>query len=280
MATIGKRNQLKIVREASPGLYLDDGEGGEILLPGRYIPKGSKPGDVLDVFVYLDSEDRPVATTETPLAMAGDFAALRVVSVNERVGAFLDWGLMKDLLLPFREQVGPVYEGEKVVVYIYLDEKSTRLVASMRLNKHLCKGKAPYKNGEEVSLLITSKTPLGYNVIVENQYGGLLYHSNLAGPLEIGKKMKGFVHSIRPDFKIDLRLDASGYKERVAPLKEQILLALKAGGGRFDFDIKSSPEKIRNAFGVSKNTFKEALSGLYKDRVVVFRNGGTELVKQ
>jgi uncharacterized protein len=276
MAIIGKRNRLQVVREAPPGLYLDAGGDQEILLPGRYIPRGIKMGDEIDVFVYLDSEDRLVATTETPLTTVGEFSYLKVISMNEQIGAFLDWGLSKDLLLPFREQVGQVQVGQRVVVYTYLDTKSSRIVASMRLNQHLS-GKFPkYKDGQAVQILISSKTPLGYNAIVENEFSGLLYSTNLSAPLQVGASLKAFIHSVRPDGKIDLKLDASGY-QKVTSIREQILEALKRNGGRLEFDIKSSPAEIRKAFNVSKNTFKLALSALYKDRIVHFVRDGTEL---
>src|SRR5665213_1409495 len=162
MAILGKRNTLAIVRSSSPGLYLDGGELGEILLPGRYIPADLKPKDKLDVFVYRDSEDRLVATTETPLATVGEFAHLKVISVNQNVGAFLDWGLSKDLLLPFREQQSPLRAGDWVVVYVMLDPKSDRILASTRLNRHLSREKPAYSDGQPVDLLILSRTPLGY----------------------------------------------------------------------------------------------------------------------
>ncbi len=277
MAIIGKRNRLAVVRDAPPGIYLDDGGRGEILLPGRYIPRGVAPGDMLDVFVYLDSEDRLVATTETPLAMVGEFACLKVVSVNRQIGAFLDWGLSKDLLLPFREQVGKVGVGQSVVVFVHLDSRTSRIVASMRLNQHLSRIPPSYVEGQPVRLIIIGKTPLGYSAMVEHAHRGLLYDSNLSGPLKIGQAIRGFVHAVRPDGKIDLRLDASGY-QKVFPLREQILQALERNGRRLEFDDKSPPQAIREAFGVSKNTFKLALSALYKERRIRFQNGGTELV--
>ena len=278
MAQIGKRNTLGIVRESSPGLYLDGGELGEILLPGRYIPPNLGPGDLLDVFVYLDSEDRLVATTETPQVMVGEFAALKVISVNPRIGAFLDWGLPKDLLLPFREQDGHVRIGQRVVVAVYLDPKSNRLVATMRLNRHLSRNPPTYGTGQQVNLLITERTPLGYNAIIENAHRGLLYHSNLGAPLDIGQALKGFVRAISPAGKIDLSLDASGYK-RVASLRDQIVEALKANGGRLTFDDSSSPESIRETFGASKKAFKQALGALYKERRIQFLNPGIELLE-
>jgi len=277
MAVIGKRNTLPIVRESTPGLYLDGGELGEILLPRRYIPANLKQGDELDVFIYLDSEDRLVATTETPLAMVGEFAQLEVVSLHPRAGAFLKWGLLKDLLLPFREQEKPIRPGQKVIVAVYLDPKTNRIVASTRLSRHLSHDTPAYAAGQPVNLLITSQTRLGYNAIVENAHRGLLYHDNLAAPLMIGQKLKGFVREVRPNGKIDLRLDASGYK-RVLPLQLQIVQALQRNGGKLAFDDSSSPEAIRQQFGVSKGAFKQALGALYKSRRIQFLNPGIELL--
>jgi predicted RNA-binding protein (virulence factor B family) len=277
MAVIGKRNILSIVRASAPGLYLDGGELGEILLPGRYISRDLAPKDKLDVFVYRDSEDRLVATTETPHAMVGEFAYLKVISVNRQIGAFLDWGLAKDLLLPFREQDIPVRAGQRVVVCVCLDVKTDRILATTRLNRHLNRETPAYRNGQPVNLLITGKTPLGYNAIVENAHRGLLYHDNLAAPLEAGQKLKGFVRTVRPGGKIDLSLDASGYK-RVAALTDQIVQALERSGGHLNFDDDSSPEAIRQKFGVSKKAFKQALGKLYKARRIRFQNPGIELL--
>jgi hypothetical protein len=277
MAIIGKRNTLSIVRASAPGLYLDGGELGEILLPGRYIPVDLKPKDRIDVFVYRDSEDRLVATTETPLATVGEFAHLKVISVNRNIGAFLDWGLAKDLLLPFREQEFHVRAGDWAIVHVGLDERTDRIVASTRLNRHLSRDTPAYRNGQPVNLLITDRTPLGYIAIIENAHRGLLYHDNLAVPLLPGQKVKGFVRTVHPSGKIDLRLDASGYK-RVAPLRDQIVQALESNGGRLTFDDDSTPEAIRQKFGVSKKAFKQALGKLYKERRLCFKNPGIELL--
>ena len=277
MAIIGRRNTLSIERASGPGLYLNGGALGEILLPGRYITKDMVPGAKLDVFVYLDSEDRLVATTETPLAMVGEFACLKVVSVNLRIGAFLDWGLAKDLLLPFREQETPVRVGQSVVALVYLDQKTNRIVASTRLRRQLGRPQNTYRDGQPVNLVITGKTPLGYNAIVENDCFGLLYHDNLAAPLAVGQKVRGFVRTVRPGGKLDLSLDASGYK-RVAPLKEQIVDLLEAKGGSLTFDDNSSPEVIRATFGCSKKAFKQALGALYKSRRIAFTNPGMQLL--
>ncbi len=277
MAIIGRRNTLSIERSSGPGLYLNGGELGEILLPGRYIPPDLQPGAKLDVFVYLDSEDRLVATTETPKAMVGEFACLKVVSINPRVGAFLDWGLAKDLLLPFREQEGPVRIGKMVTVYVYLDPPSKRIVASARLRRHLNQSGNTYQEKQPVNLLITGRTPLGYNAIVENDRFGLLYHNSLGIPLTIGEKIKGFVRTVREDGKLDLSLDQAGY-QRVIPLKQQIVTALEENGGYLKFDDASTPLAIRVKFGCSKNAFKQALGALYKSRRIGFEKPGIRLL--
>jgi predicted RNA-binding protein (virulence factor B family) len=277
MAEIGKRSSLVVVRMSAPGLYLDGGGLGEILLPRRYLLPHFRPGSLVDVFVYRDSEDRLVATTESPLAMVGEFACLTVLSVNRQIGAFLDWGLSKDLLLPFREQEVPVRAGQRVVVYVGLDQSTDRIVATSRLKRHLNRTPPPYQSGQEVDLTIVEKTPLGYNAIVEAAHLGLLFQSNPSPPLEIGQRVKGFVRAIHPGGKIDLSLDASGY-ERIAPLKDQILQALEENGGRLPFNDDSAPAAIRTRFGVSKKAFKAALGALYKARRIEFRPPGIQLL--
>lgn len=277
MAIIGKRNLLGIIREAPPGLYLDGGELGEILFPRRYIPAGLVAKDKLDVFVYRDSEDRLVATTEVPFAMVGEFASFLVVSINDRVGAFLDWGLAKDLLLPFGEQERPVRIGQRVVAGVFLDPTSQRIIASTRLLRHLHRDTPAYGKGQPVNVLITGRTPLGYNAIVENAHRGLLYHDTLTLPLEVGKRMKAFVREVRSGGKIDLSLDAVGY-QRVAPLTDKIVEELEKAGGQLNFDDDSSPQAIRLVFGVSKKAFKQALGKLYKKRRIEFANPGIKLL--
>lgn len=279
MATIGRRNTLSILRESAPGLYLNGGDLGEILLPRRYIPRDLKQGDKLEVFVYLDSEDRLVATTETPGAMVGEFACLKVVSVNPRVGAFLDWGLAKDLLLPYREQDAPVHVGQKVIAHIHLDAKTNRIVASTRWRRYLSRDTPAYADGQRVNLLITGEMPLGYNAIVANAHRGLLYRDQTSATLRMGDRLPGFVRTVRPGGNIDLSLDASGYK-RVASLQLQIVQALERNGGRMAFDDSSSPSAIREAFGVSKKAFKQALGALYKSRRIRFQNPGIQLLEK
>jgi hypothetical protein len=278
MAILGKRNTLAIVRASQPGLYLDGGELGEILLPGRYIPADLAPKQKMDVFVYRDSEDRLVATTETPNAMVGEFGYMKVVNVHPQVGAFLDWGLSKDLLVPFREQEFPLHIGDWAVVYVCLDVKTNRILASTRLNRHLNRDTPAYRDGQPVNILITSKTPLGYNAIVENAHRGLLYKNNLATALKTGAKLKAFVRTVRSGGKIDLSLDAAGYN-RVAPLTHQIVEALERNAGQLAFDDDSSPVVIRQNFGVSKKAFKQALGKLYKTRRIAFLKPGIQLLE-
>ncbi|HSJ03212.1 MAG: S1 RNA-binding domain-containing protein [Verrucomicrobium sp.] len=276
MAEIGKTNILRVVRQSAQGLYLDGGDLGEILLPKRYAPPSSIPGSDIEVFIYSDSEDRLIATTETPLAKVGDFAFLKVLSFNHRIGAFLDMGLSKDLLLPMSEQDGHVAPGDRIIVHVVLDERSDRIVATMKINRHLNRTKALYADDEAVELLITGETPLGYNAIVENAHWGLLYHSDLNAALQTGQKLRGFIKTVRPDGKIDLRLDASGY-QRISPLTQKILEALKKGNGRIDLDDQSPPEAIRYAFGVSKKSFKQAIGALLRERRIRFERGGVHL---
>jgi predicted RNA-binding protein (virulence factor B family) len=276
VAKIGKRNLLWVARIATPGVYLDGGERGEILLPGRYVPAGTLVGESFDVFVHRDSEDRLVATTETPRAMVGEFAALRVVTSSPRIGAFLDWGLSKDLLLPIREQSRRVEAGDWVVAYVFVDVKTDRIVATTRLNRHLNVTPPSYAEGQPVDLLVTGRTALGYNAIVCGAHYGLLYHNELPGPLKIGQRLDGYIRAVRPDGKIDLTINPSGYT-RVAPLKEQVLEALASRGGSLPYGDGSSPEEIRGAFGVSKKAFKQAIGALYRERRIVIGEKGIRL---
>lgn len=274
MALLGKRNSLKVLYSTPQGIYLDGGDGhGEILLPTRYIPKGTALDQMLDVFVYRDSEDRLIATTEKPLAQVGEFGTFEVMSVNANVGAFLNWGLAKDLLLPFREQAEKVRAGDKVVAYVMLDERSDRIVATTRINRFLSKQRPRFKQGQQVALIITHRTPLGYNAIVEGTHMGLLYHSNIGAQLQSGQQLRGYVTGVSFEGKIDLSLDASGYK-RVVSLTDQILQALKDAGGKLEFDDDSAPEAIRAAFNTSKKAFKQALGALYRQRQIEFTRPG------
>jgi predicted RNA-binding protein (virulence factor B family) len=277
MADLGKRNQLKALHEAAPGVYLDGGDRGEILLPRRYVTSAIVPGAVVDVFVYRDSEDRLVATTETPLAMVGDFAFLQVLSWDQSIGAFLDWGLPKDLLLPRREQASSIRPGDWIVVHVSLDEKSDRIVASARINRAFSRATPDYPPYHPVKLLIAEESPLGYNAVVDNTYRGLLHRSEIGIDLKIGQRLDGFVRAVRPNGGIDLALDRAGF-QRIAPLTEQIVAALEAKGGRLPYHDKTSPEEIREAFSVSKKAFKQALGTLYRKRVIDLEPTGIQLL--
>lgn len=273
MAELGKINTLNIASESEHGVYLDGGELGDILLPNTFVPKAITPNTKLSVFVHLDSEDRIVATTETPHAQVGQFAALKVVDVNRRMGAFLDWGLSKDLLLPFRESRGHIDPGQTRVVFVYVDNASGRIVASERHGRFLSQDRPRYQPQQEVDLLVASRTPLGYKAIINNQHSGLLYENELSSPLSIGMALKGYVKKVRADGSVDLRRDRSGY-DRVAPLADRILEAVESNGGRLELDDRSPPEDIRDAFGSSKKAFKQALGNLYKQRLIEFSEGG------
>lgn len=275
MAELGRLNVLTVVRGSTHGAYLDAGDLGEILLPSGQVPPGTAPDTTLEVFLHRDSEDRLIATTQRPLAMAGDFAALRVVAVHPRAGAFLDWGLSKHLLLPYAEQVGRVREGETVVVHVGVDPKSQRLVASARLARHASRQPPPWRAGSAVNLLIAGTTPLGWNAVVENSHLGLIFRRPGDPPLQPGQTLRGYVTAVRPGGKIDLSLDAAGY-QRVAPLSDQILSALREAGGRLDLDDDSSPERIREVFGASKKAFKQALGALFRQKRLRFTHPGIE----
>ncbi len=276
MVAIGKRNSLRIVRSAPPGFYLDGENLGEILLPGRYITPAMSVGGLVDVFIYRDSEDRLVATTTQPLAVVGQFAALRIVSVKAGVGAFLFWGLEKDLLLPIREMDGPVKPGEFVVVNVALDKRTDRLVASARLNRHLDLTPPPYHEGQSVQLLVASKSPLGYNLIVNHAHRGLIYHTEVPSPLKVGQVVDGYVRAIRPDGKLDLALGHAGYR-RIAQVTDTVLEKLKAAGGSMPYHDNSLPEEIRDVFGVSKKAFKQAIGSLFRDRLIYIDADGIRL---
>ncbi len=277
MARLGRFNTLVAVRETQSGMYLDGGDLGELLLPGRYIPRDLRVGDELEVFVYRDSEDRLVATTERPRACVGEFACMHVKDIHERAGAFLDWGLGKDLLLPYREQKPKVQIGDDVVVAVVIDPDTDRIIASTLLKKYLSREEPRYPEGMPVDLLIFEETDLGYNAIVQGQHRGLLYRANLSGPLKIGARLRGFVRSIREDGKIDLSLDQEGY-QRVVPLTATLLAELERVGGRLNLDDSSDPEAIRARFGVSKKAFKQAIGSLYKERKIELLHPGIQLV--
>ncbi|RXJ74286.1 GntR family transcriptional regulator [Veronia nyctiphanis] len=278
MIKIGQRNTLPVVKEVDFGVFLDGGdEYGNILLPKRYVPKGTQLDDELDVFIYFDSEDDVIATTEEPLAQVGQFALLRCVNTN-RVGAFLNWGLPKDLLVPFSEQRIKMQEGREYLVFLYLDNASGRIVGSTKFNKFLDKMPASYKQGEQVDLVVAESTDLGFKCAVNGQHWGLLYRAETFGKLFIGKKLKGFIRNLRDDGKIDLSLQKAG-KGKVDDLSDKILTALDKKGGFLPVTDKSSPDQIFSLFRTSKATFKRTIGALYKQRKIRIENDGIYLVK-
>ena len=273
---LGRFNTLKVVKEVSFGLYLDGGEEGEILLPARYVPQGCKPGDELNVFIYLDNEERLVATTQTPLAQVGEFACLEVAWVNQ-YGAFLRWGLMKDLFVPFREQKAKMEVGKRYVVYVHVDEDSFRIMASAKVEHYLSKEKPAYQPGEAVELLVWQKTDLGYKAIVDNRFSGLLYENEVFRPLRVGQRISGFVRQVREDGKIDLALQKTG-RAQVEDFSAILLEHIRTNGGHTPLNDKSPADEIYSLFGVSKKTFKKAVGDLYKRHLITLDEDGLTLV--
>ena len=279
MALIGRYNSLPVAKLADFGLYLDGGVDGEILLPKRYIPKDEPcaVGDWLNVFVYLDSEDRLIATTEKPKVQVGGFASLKVVDIN-RIGLFLDWGLPKDLLLPHSEEKRPLQVGDYCVVHVFLDRRSRRITATARLDRYLDKVPANYQVGQEVDLLVVEQTDLGFKAIINNQHWGLIHKNEAFKFLRSGMQEKGFIKELRADGKISLSLQPVG-QQAAGSLAEQILTRLHEAGGRLALGDKSPPEEIVRLFGVSKGNFKKAIGGLYKQGRIRILDDGIELAE-
>lgn len=278
MAEIGKYNNLEIIRETENGVYLDGGEHGEILMPRKYVDDEVKEQGTANVFVYTDSEDRLVATTETPLATVGQFAYLKV-NATARFGAFLDWGLAKDLLVPFSEQRIKMQEGNSYWVYVYLDLLTNRVVASAKLNKFLDNTPPEYTKGQEVNLIIIEETDLGYKAVINSEHTGVLYKNQVFRKLKIGSETKGYIAKIRTDEKIDLLLEEPGY-EKVDEISKKILAELEANNGFMAVSDKSSPEMIKAMFGISKKNFKKAIGALYKKRYITFVSDGIKLLQE
>ena len=274
---LGKYNQLEVVKEVDFGMYLDGGEEGEILLPTRYVPEDCNIGDFLNVFLYLDMDERLIVTTLTPYVQVGQFACLEVSWVNE-YGAFLNWGLMKDLFVPFREQKMKMQVGRKYVVHAHLDEESYRIVASAKVERYLSKDKPEYASGDEVNILIWQKTDLGFKAIIDNKYSGLLYENEIFTSLETGMEMKAFVKQVREDGKVDLILQKPGF-EKIDDFSITLLNYIKEQGGRINLNDKSPAEDIYDTFGVSKKTFKKGVGDLYKKRLISLHEDGITLAE-
>lgn len=275
MIQVGKYNELEVVKELDFGIYLREGNV-EILMPNKWVPRDTKIGDFLNVFVFRDSDDRLIATTTTPFATADTFAFLEVKQTNE-VGAFLDWGMDKDLFVPFREQANRMEEGRSYVVFVYVDEETNRIVASSKLSRFIIREDIDVQTGDIVDLLVYSETPLGYNAIINDLYSGLIYKNEVFESVRIGDKLKGFVKQVREDNKIDLSLQKSGY-ELVDDVKWRILKLIKENNGLLLLNDNSSPEEIKAKLQISKKAFKKAVGALYKERLVKLTDKGVELI--
>ena len=271
---IGRFNIAKVARITSAGAELATAEG-EILLPQKHVPAGLHAGDTISVFVYRDSEDRLVATTVTPKAQVGEFAVLEVTDTSGRVGSFLDWGLDKELLVPFAEQAAPMQKGVRYLVRVYLDN-SGRIAASSRLGKFLETTHVSLHVGEEVDLIVHEFTPLGAKVIINGRYAGLVFKDELHGKLEPGSRLKGYVKKVRDDRKIDVTLKKGG-DHGMKESRKQILMTLAETGGFLPLGDKSSPEEISIVLGMSKKTFKRAIGSLYKDGFIELTGAGIKL---
>ena len=278
MALIGRYNSLQVVKHTDFGLYLDGGADGEILLPKRYIPKDtpSEVEDWLNVFIYLDSDDKLIATTEKPKVQVGEFASLKVLEINS-IGIFLDWGLSKDLLLPYSEEKRSLEAGQYCVVHVYLDKHTRRITATARLDRYLDVRPAAYQVGQAVDLLVAEATDMGFKAIINNQHWGLIHKNEVFKFLRSGMREKGFIKELRADGKISLSLQPVG-QEAANSLHEKILQQLQANGGTVAVSDKSPPEVISGLFGVSKGNFKKAIGALYKQGQIVIHADRIERV--
>lgn len=277
MIHIGTDNTLTIARQTQFGLYLEDQDGNEVLLPNKYVPNQFEIGQEVTVFVYLDHEQRPVATTLEPHIYINEFALLRVNHINE-LGAFLGWGLEKDLFVPFREQARKMEKGKRYLVYLYLDEKTGRLVASSKTNQFLSNDNLKVQLGDEVDLIISHITEAGVNVIVNERYKGLLYKNEIYDDgIKPGDRMIGYVKNIRPDNKLDISLQQPGY-DGVAPSSEKVLEELRANRGFLRLNDDSHPEDIKSVLKMSKKTFKKAIGLLYKEKKIEIKPDGIYII--
>lgn len=275
MIQLGEYNTLEIARETDPGLYLIDSEGNELLLPHRYKPADFSIGDMIEVFVYLDNEERPIATTETPELTRNTFGYLRCSDVT-KFGAFMEWGITKQLFVPFSEQARPMQEGHWYVVYLYLDEKTQRLVGSSKTQKFLDNQELTLEKFDEVAIMVTHLTDLGANVIVNGKHKGLIHINDIFEDIRPGDQLKAFVKKVRPDKKLDIVLHSPGYRS-IEPNANYILDELKASGGFLPLHDKSDPETIKNELGLSKKSFKKAIGCLYKDKQILIKEDGIHL---
>lgn len=277
MAETGILNTLTVLRKGSYGVILDGGELGDVLMPLREAPEQCAAGDRLEVFVYVDSDDTVVATAQRPLAMVGEFAHLKVLSMTD-YGAFVDWGLRKNLLVPFSEQNGTMIVGRSYVVHVYRDKRTGRIVASARLDKFLDRAPVDYAPRQQVDLLVCEHTDIGYKAIINNRHWGVLHDTDVFQPLRYGQRITGYIKKLREDGKVDLVLQPPGYA-KVEGIAGELLEKIKAAGGFIAVTDKSPPEKIYALFGVSKKAFKQAVSALYRERLITIEADGLHLVR-
>ena len=279
MLNIGQHNTLTILRDTKVGLFLGNGnEVDDVLLPNKYVPKVFEIGEEISVFVYLDHEERPVATTLVPYIFLNEFALLRVNYTNQ-IGAFMDWGMEKDILVPFKEQARPMEKGKRYLVYLYLDEKTNRLVASSKTNQFLDNENITVENGDEVDLIISHITDIGINVIINQKHKGLVYNDEVYDDrIRTGDKLVGYIKNVREDGKIDVSLQKLGY-QNIEPNAETILDELRASKGFLRLNDNSSPEDIKTVLKMSKKTFKKAIGLLYKEKQIEIKEDGIYLVK-
>ena len=277
MARIGRTNHLKVVNILDFGAFLDGGQLDDILLPKRFVPQGCQIGDELEVFVYLDSDDIPIATTLHPKAQVGQFACLKVTDTN-RVGAFLDWNMPKELLVPFSEQKERMVRDRFYVVYVYQEQQSYRIVASSKLGKFLDPGTHRYTSGQAVSLMICDRTDIGYTAIINNLSTGLLFDQDIDRPVRMGMKFDGFIKRVRADGKLDVCLKKPGFDQQaVLDLSNTIVARLKAEHGFLPFNARTDAQLVQKEFAVSKRLFKMAIGGLYKKRLIRIDEDGIRL---
>jgi hypothetical protein len=276
MIYIGEINRLKIQRNTSVGMYLSDKINNEVLLPKKYIDESFKIGDIIEVFVYKDHEDRLVATTLEPYVVANEFAYLRVRTVTQ-FGAFIEWGMEKDLMVPKQEQSKPMEVGESYVVYVYIDEASDRLVSSSKINKFLDNEAMELKVGDEVEVMIFEKTFLGFNAIVNQAHKGLLYHDEIFIDINLGDRLTAYVKNIREDLGLDLSLQKIGVNHLI-DTTDKVLVYLKANQGFIKLNDDSSPEEIKKVLNMSKKAFKKSIGILYKQRMIKLESDGIHLL--
>ncbi|MFV8430235.1 S1 RNA-binding domain-containing protein [Vibrio owensii] len=278
MIKIGQINSLEVTKTADFGVFLDGDDYGSVMLPNKYVPGGTNVGDHIDVFLYFDSESQLAATIDKPIAQVGEWGLMQVEGVSS-TGAFVNWGIKeKDLLIPFSEQRARFTAGQNILVYVYTDKASGRIVGTTKFNKWLDKTPANYEVNEEVNLIIAERSQLGYKAIVNGEHWGMIFPSDVFGKLFIGKKLKGYIKQIREDGKIDLALQKVGVA-KMDDLSSKIVELLEKKGGFLPLNDKSSPEAIFDAFRTSKGTFKKTIGGLYKAGKIVIEKDGIRLAE-